>query len=255
MQDISPSATTRPVYIVFGATGGIGSALCRKLAARDAMVVAVARRTSRVVSLAHDVNGFSFSLDATHLDLVEDCFRDVLQKCGRIDGAANCIGSLLIKPAHLVTDLEWRETIALNLTTSFAVVRAAGKYMARGAGSGGSVVLMASAAAQIGLPNHEAIAAAKAGVIGMAQSAAATYAAQSLRFNCVAPGLVRTEMTAGITSKPAALEKSTSFHPLGRIGEPDEVASAIDWLLDHKQSWITGQVLGVDGGLAAAKTK
>jgi NAD(P)-dependent dehydrogenase (short-subunit alcohol dehydrogenase family) len=120
---------------------------------------------------------------------------------------------------------------------------------------GGSVVLVSSAAARLGLANHEAIAAAKAGVIGLTLSAAATYAPKGIRVNAVAPGLVRTPLTARVTGSEPALNASTSLHALGRIGEPDEVAGAIAWLLDPAQSWITGQVLGVDGGLATVRSR
>ena len=116
---------------------------------------------------------------------------------------------------------------------------------------GGSIVFVSSAAARRGLANHEAIAAAKAGLIGLTLSAAATYARYSIRVNSVAPGLVRTPLTESITRNEAALRHSTSLHALRRIGEPAEVASAIRWLLDPAQSWVTGQVIGVDGGLAS----
>jgi NAD(P)-dependent dehydrogenase (short-subunit alcohol dehydrogenase family) len=121
--------------------------------------------------------------------------------------------------------------------------------------TGGSIVLVSSAAARVGLANHEAIAAAKAGVAGLCLAAAASYAARGIRVNAVAPGLVRTPLTAGITGNELALKASTAMHPLGRIGEPEEVAEAIAWLLDAKQSWITGQILGVDGGLATLRGK
>jgi NAD(P)-dependent dehydrogenase (short-subunit alcohol dehydrogenase family) len=120
---------------------------------------------------------------------------------------------------------------------------------------GGSVVLMSSAAARIGLANHEAIAAAKAGIIGLTLSAAATYAAQGIRVNAVAPGLIDTPMTKRITSNETSLSASVAMHPLGRIGTPDEVAATIEWLLRPESSWITGQVIGVDGGLGVLKTR
>jgi NAD(P)-dependent dehydrogenase (short-subunit alcohol dehydrogenase family) len=161
------------------------------------------------------------------------------------------VGSLLLKPAHITSSEEWGETVALNLTSAFAAVRAAGRSMREG----GSVVLMSSAAARVGLPNHEAIAAAKAGVIGLTLSAAATYAPKGIRVNALAPGLVRTPLTARITDSEPALKASTALHALGRVGEPDEVAGAIEWLLDPAQSWITGQVLGVDGGLATVRAR
>ena len=120
---------------------------------------------------------------------------------------------------------------------------------------GGNIVLCSSAVASHGLPNHEAIAAAKAGIVGLAKSAAASYATQNIRVNCVAPGLTRTPMTEKITSSDVALAASVAMHPLKRVGEAEEVAAAIAFLMDPANSWITGQVLGVDGGLGAVKAK
>ena len=114
---------------------------------------------------------------------------------------------------------------------------------------GGSVVFVSSAAARHGFPNHEAIAAAKAGVTGLVLSAAATYASSGIRVNCVAPGLVEAEMSQPLVSNEATLKASQAMHALGRIGNPNDVASAIIWLLDPEQSWVTGQTIGVDGGL------
>lgn len=116
-------------------------------------------------------------------------------------------------------------------------------------------MLVSSAAARIGFANHEAIAAAKAGVIGLTLSAAATYASRGLRFNAVAPGLVRTPMTERITANESAAEASIAMHALGRLGEPADVAGLIAWLLDPRNSWITGQVFGVDGGLASLRSR
>ena len=119
----------------------------------------------------------------------------------------------------------------------------------------GSVVFVSSAAAQHGQVNHEAIAAAKAGVQGLALSAAASYARRGLRFNCVAPGLTDTPLTARITGNDMAAKASLAMHALGRFGQPDEIAAPIEFLLDPANSWITGQVLGVDGGLGSVWSK
>lgn len=178
----------------------------------------------------------------------------MLTRHGRIDGAANCAGSILLKPAHLISDAEFADTLAQNLTTAFHVLRAAAKRMMRQEG-GGAIVLCSSVAAQRGLLNHEAIAAAKAGVEGLALAAAASYARSGVRINCVAPGLTRTDLTRGITSNEAIAKASAAMHPLGRIGSPDEVASAICWLLDREQSWVTGQVIGIDGGLGRVQAR
>jgi len=165
----------------------------------------------------------------------------------------NCCGSILLKPAHLTTSAEWSQTLSANLSTAFHVVRAAATRMMRS--GGGSIVLMSSAVAQRGMINHEAIAAAKAGVVGLAQSAAATYARYNIRVNCVAPGLTRTPLTESLTRNEASLKASAALHPLGRIGEPHEVASAVAWLLDPEQSWLTGQVIAVDGGLSSVQPR
>jgi len=120
-------------------------------------------------------------------------------------------------------------------------------------GSGGSIVLLSSAAARVGLANHEAIAAAKAGVTGLALSAAASYASRGIRVNVVSPGLVRTPLSESLTRSEATERASIAMHPMGRLGEPEDVARAVTWLLDAEQSWVTGQVLGVDGGLGTLR--
>ncbi|WP_042648007.1 SDR family NAD(P)-dependent oxidoreductase, partial [Legionella pneumophila] len=114
---------------------------------------------------------------------------------------------------------------------------------------------ISSAAALVGLANHEAIAAAKAGIIGLAQSAAATYASNNLRVNVVAPGMVNSPLTSSLLSNQLVLNASKAMHALGRIGVPEDIAHAIVFLLNPDNSWITGQVIAVDGGLSRVRPK
>ncbi len=243
----------QPVYVILGGSGGIGSAVARNLVGGGANVALAARGAERLESLAAEIGNASTGVvDATDMSAVESFVRSTADANDGIDGIVNCVGSILIKAAHQTKDDEWRQTIAANLDSAFATVRAGAKVMGR---SGGSIVLMSSSAARVGLPSHEAIAAAKAGVIGLARSAAATYAGKGIRVNAVAPGLVDTPMSAGITGNEMMLKASTAMHPLGRIGTAGEIASVIAWLLSRESSWVTGQVIGVDGGLSTVRGK
>jgi NAD(P)-dependent dehydrogenase (short-subunit alcohol dehydrogenase family) len=237
--------------VVLGATGGIGSALARRLAAKGNRLFLAGRDAGKLEPLAAALGAVPYVLDARRTAEVQAGLDRAVERFGRIDGVANCVGSLLLKPAHLTSQDEFDATVATNLGSAFATVHAAGRAMRKG----GSIVLVSSAAARLGLPNHEAIAAAKAGIIGLTLSAAATYASRGLRVNCVAPGLVETPLTAGITGNAQAVKASIGMHALGRIGSPEDVASAIEWFLSPEQSWITGQVLGVDGGLGSVRTR
>lgn len=239
------------VHAIFGASGGIGSAVARQLAASGARTVLISRDLTRVKSLADELDSKVFELDPSDESSWQGCLEKAMETGGRLDGVLNCAGSILLKPAHLTTIAEFRDVVEANLMTAFQTVKAAAKVMRS---AGGSVVLMSSAAAQIGLANHEAIAAAKAAVIGLMRSAAATYAANGIRCNAVAPGLVDTPLSRKITGNEIALKSSTSLHPLGRIGRPEEIADAICWLLSPASGWVTGQTIGMDGGLATIKS-
>lgn len=230
-------------YIVVAASSSIGKSVVAGLLAKGHHVFQTSRAAGKT---AHDV-----LLDATDFDAVDQAFVTAKEKMGTIDGVVNCAGSLLLKPAHLTSKAQFQEVIDSSLTTSFSVVRAAGKHLNKG----GSVVLISSAAALEGLPNHEAIAAAKAGIIGLALSSAATYAGQNLRVNVVAPGLVETSMTRSIVDNEMSRKASESMHALGRLGKPEDIARAVIFLLDPENSWITGQTLAVDGGLSCLRPR
>jgi len=226
------------VYLILGSASAVAQALAGRLAAAGAVVEGVSRRGE--------------GLNLADFAAAEEAVQQAAGRHGRLDGLVNCAGSILLKPAHITTQAEYAATLEANLGTAFAAVRAGAKAMMQ---TGGSIVLVSSAAARIGLANHEAVAAAKAGVIGLTLAAAATYAGKGIRVNCVAPGLTETPMASRITGNEAARAASTAMHALGRLGRPEDVASAIEWLLDPGNSWVTGQVIGVDGGLGTIRSK
>jgi len=226
-------------FLVIAASSGIGQATTKLLKETGHSVLTTARDSNKIAPDA--------VLDATDFDAVERVF----QQAGQLDGVVNCSGSLLLRAAHQTSKAQYQAVMDASLTTSFATVRAAGKYMT----SGGSVVLISSAAAMDGLANHEAIAAAKAGILGLMRAAAASYAGANLRFNAIAPGLTETPLTTALTGNPMARGISESMHALGRLGKPEDVARAIVFLLDPANDWITGQTLAVDGGLSRVRPK
>jgi len=232
---------------ILGATGTIGGAVARRLVRNKVPVMLVGRNEQRLTALSEELHQPFAAIDFQSSQPLDEALRRADAELGGLHGIVNCIGSILLKPAHATSDDEFRAVVETNLFSSFAAVRVGAKLLRE---RGGSIVLFASAAAEIGIQNHEAIAAAKAGVVGLARSAAATYAPQNVRVNVVSPGLVRTEMTRRIWDNAAAAAASTDLHALGRLGEPEEVASLVAWLLDPENSWISGQVIGLDGGLS-----
>ena len=250
---------SNPNYVLIGGAGGIGTAVAHRLAAAGANLLLAGKTAEKLEALAttlksqYPAGDFrSLVVDATKSTEVDAAFAAAIAAFGSIQGAACLVGSIILKPAHLTTDDELDTTLTLNAKTAFYTLRAAVKAMM---GTGGSVVLVSTVASLIGLANHEAIATAKGAVNGLVLSAAASYAGRGIRVNGVAPGLVNTPLASKITSSEMALKVSTAMHPLGRIGEPDDVAAAIAWLLDPKSTWITGQMISIDGGMSTIRGK
>jgi 3-oxoacyl-[acyl-carrier protein] reductase len=237
--------------VILGATGTIGSCVARRLTRSGMSVLLLGRDQAKLNCLADELQAPCAVVDASSSEAILKVVSNA--NLGQpVSSLVNCIGSILLKPAHLTTDEEFREVLETNLFSAFAVVKCAGKLLRSG---GGSVVLVGSAAAVMGIANHEAIASAKAGIEGLARSAAASYAPQNIRFNVVSPGLVKTNLTRRIWETPGVASASAELHALGRLGEPEHIASTIAWLVEPENDWITGQVMGVDGGLSSVQPR
>jgi NAD(P)-dependent dehydrogenase (short-subunit alcohol dehydrogenase family) len=239
-----------PVAIIGGISGGIGMAVAKRLHAEGYLIAGFARDSERlhaVKALLSDA--ICMQTDATDPVAVNAAFDAILQQTGgRVDVYVHAVGSVLLKSAHMISDNEWSDTLRQNLDSAFYCLRAAIKPMQK-AGQG-AIVLISSVAARTGLPAHEAIAAAKAGVQGLALSAAASYASRNVRVNVIAPGLIDTPMAKPLLSSEQSRKISEAMHPLGRIGRADEIAAMIHLIVSPEGAWITGQVMSIDGGLS-----
>jgi NAD(P)-dependent dehydrogenase (short-subunit alcohol dehydrogenase family) len=249
-----PSSPARPVALIAGITGGIGSDVARRLTADGWQVAGYARSADKLTALQTELPDLhAITADATRPDEVEAAVRSTIEHFGRLDAYVHAVGSILIKPAHLTKLDEWQRVMDLNLNSAFYGLKSAVVPMQ--AQGSGAIVLISSVAAQAGLPNHEAIAAAKGGINGLVLAAAASYAGKGVRVNAVAPGLVDTPLVAGLLASEQARQFSEKMHPLGKVGRPANVGSLIAWLLSADADWVTGQIWSVDGGMAHVRPR
>ncbi|NDD58281.1 MAG: SDR family oxidoreductase [Chlamydiae bacterium] len=241
------------IYAIFGASGGIGSYLASSLSKKGHTVYLLGRHEEKLIPLAQQLSQPFKIVDPHSDEAVANVLKQILSEQGSLAGVASCIGSFFIKPLHMTSVSEFKEVLQTNLISSFTILKSACHLLSEQ--KKGSIVLCSSTAALAGLSNHEAISAAKGAIASMVRSAAASYASKGVRVNAVAPGLTRTPLAHSITSSEISLKASTAFHPIGRIGEASDVANAIEWLLNENSSWITGDVIAVDGGLSSLRTK
>lgn len=239
------------VALVTGAAGGLGRLVADKLANEGWKLLVVSRSASHL----HDV------FDERFLQIEADCStvagaRQIFQIAkdkGLIPTAlAHCVGNIRLSALHRMSEADFNECLNANLVSAFHTL-AAFVGALRDARSEGAAVLVSSVAAQIGTPNHEAIAAAKGGLEGLVRGAAATYAAAGIRVNAVAPGIMETPAAAGIIGSSAAREAAARQYPLPGIGSPDELAELMVWLLSDKAARVTGQVWALDGGFSSIR--
>jgi NAD(P)-dependent dehydrogenase (short-subunit alcohol dehydrogenase family) len=243
---------TNKVILLLGATGGIGSKIATEATKLGAKLVLVARTQSNLDELSSKlVDSIAISGDATNFNNLQEIVKKVENKFGKIDVLIHAVGSILLKPIHILKEEEFIKTLQINLTSAFLAIKAVIPGMLRR--KNGSIVIISSVAGSKGLRNHEAISAAKGGLEAMIRSAAITYASRGIRFNGVALGLVDTALSAEakLTTTEKALELSRNLHPLGRIGKPEDIVNAVLYLASDQSSWQTGTIIPIDGGMKA----
>ena len=229
--------------LVVGGSSGIGLSLVKFLHQNDAVVYVISRSGTvdlpEVVKyLAADITG---DLESIPAFLPE-----------QLHGLVYSVGSINLKPFNRLSADDFLNDYRINVLGAARIIQQSLKPLKNAAGA--SVVLISSVAATTGLPYHASVSAAKGGLEGLALALAAELAVQQIRVNVVAPSLTDTPMAQNLLSTPEKREASAKRHPLARYGQPEDISQMIAFLLSEGSSWMTGQVIGIDGGLGKLKT-
>ena len=234
------------VCVVTGATRGIGRSIAEALYAEGAQVVGMGRDEAAGKALETDLPGAHFcAVDVTDRDQVKRCVDDIVSRYGGIDHLVCNAGISRDALVLRLSEEDWNQLLAVNLTGTFHVIQAALRSMLRRERS--SIVAVSSVIAETGNAGQAGYAASKAGVGALCRSLAKEVASRGMRVNVVAPGYVETDMTA--TLSPELRAAYLARIPLGRPADPREIANVTLFLLSPRASYITGQIIGVNGGL------
>ena len=232
-------------YLIFGATGSIGSSLANQLYNEKRDCHLIGRNEEELEKLANKLS-YSFSVcDVLKIDFTKKLLEELVDV--EVLGMAYCVGSIDIKPFKLTKSSDFVSSYVLNLVAVTEIIRNFESNLKK---NNASVVLFSTVAAKKGFANHSIISSAKSGVEGLTVSLAAELA-PNIRVNCIAPSLTKSKMAKNLIKNSKIEESIAKLHPLKRIGEGVDVANLAHFLLSKNSSWITGQIIGVDGGRAA----
>ena len=227
-------------YLIFGATGSIGSSLAEQLVNSGNSIHLVGRDENEVKNISERL-GCPFTI----ADVLEEGFIEkVKNDISDVKGIAYCVGSIDLKPVRMVTEQDFVKCMKLNLYSAVEVIKGYQDSLKK---NKGSIVLFSTVAAQRGFTNHAIIASTKAAVEGLTVSLAAEFA-PNIRVNCIAPSLTNSKIAEPMLKNKALADGIAKAHPLKRLGEGKDSASLARFLITEDSSWITGQIIAVDGG-------
>lgn len=228
--------------LVVGGSSGIGLALIKHLAIQEANIFNISRNPS-----AEWPDG----VNHIQADVLGDLNPIAAQLPDQIHGLVYSVGSINLKPFQRLNNEDFLNDYKLNVLGATEVIRLALKSLKNAAGA--SIVLYSSVAAKAGMPYHASVAAAKGAIEGLTVSLAAEFSSSQIRVNAIAPSLTDTPLAQNLLSTEEKRASSAKRHPLGKIGKPDDIAFATQFLLSDHSSWITGQIIGIDGGLGSLR--
>ena len=232
-------------YLIFGATGSIGSNLANQMHKDKKDCHLIGRNNEEMEKLANKLS-YSFSVcDVLKINFAKKLLEELIDV--EILGIAYCVGSIDIKPFKLTKSSDFVSSYVLNLVAVTEIIRNFENNLKR---NNASIVLFSTVAAKKGFVNHSIISSAKSGVEGLTVALAAEFA-PNIRVNCIAPSLTKSKMSKDVIKNSRIEESIAKLHPLKRLGEGVDAANLAYFLLSEDSSWITGQIIGVDGGRAA----
>ena len=228
--------------VIIGATGSIGSSLARSLVESGDQVHLAGRDEASLSELANELNS-----TYTTGDVLEENFSDKIindLKDEQINGLAYCVGSIDLKPLKLTKKSDFMQSFNLNLVSATEAIKSLADNLKS---NKGSIVLFSTVAVKQGFPNHAIVSSAKGAIEGLTLALAAEYA-PNIRVNCIAPSLTNSKISNFLLKNEKMAESIAKMHPLKRIGNGNDSSSMAKFLLNEESSWITGQIIGVDGG-------
>ncbi len=228
-------------YLIVGGTSGIGLEIVKQLSTEGANVFVLSRSNNNLEQLE---NVQHIVADVTENEFAPEGIPESL------DGFVYCPGSVNFKPFRSLKVDEFQKDLNVNLLGAVRALHAVHRSLKKGSDPG--IVLFSTVAVAQGMPFHASIAAAKGAIEGLTKSLAAEWA-PAIRVNCIAPSLTHTPLVEKLLSSPEKIKASANRHPLKKVGDATEVAALAVFLLSKKSSWISGQVIGADGGLSTLR--